>query len=399
MNLIQGIQRRGVVAIFAIVLNLFAFTYLLGDNLAEPQTSGISWFASPNGSGTTCGQVMPCTLNTALHQASAGDTVILLDGTYAQTVKTVKAGSNGRPITIRALNRRQATIRPKSNGACIDIRHSYVTVRGLVVDGQGSWCRDGIRIFGSKGPPEVFLAGVIVEHNRITNLGGKYMFIGASDGFIIRWNDMDGGSGKNVALGDTCSGIYLGSYDGSSAAINGQIYANSIHDAQCEGVDIKSASENNEIHHNIFDDIGAGTSYGLSSSGSPNTGVITFRSFNNRAHSNIVKRYKVRKYGGCVTGFDSGSGNRFDHNVCRDSLSPSIAIGANADAHTSNHGLQIDSNTFCDLVSYKISVNATSFIILKNTGLLALVSSAMCATEEARILAEREFLPGNPNTP
>ena len=181
--------------------------------------------------------------------------------------------------------------------------------------------------------------------------------------------------------------------------MNGKIYANNIHDAQCEGVDIKKASENNEIHHNIFDDIGAGTVNGTSESGSPNTGVIAFRSVNNRAHSNIIRRYKVRGYAGCVSGFDRGSGNCFDRNVCRDSLYPSIAIGANDGAHITNHGLRIDGNTFCNLSSYKINVDATSFTILNNIGLFTQVSSSLCASEEARILAERKSLPGNPGTP
>ena len=178
--------------------------------------------------------------------------------------------------------------------------------------------------------------------------------------------------------------------------MNGQIYANNISDAQCEGVDIKSSNENNQIHHNIFDDIGADTANGISDSGSPNTGVIVFSSLNNRAYSNIIRRYKVRNYAGCVTGLDRGSGNRFDRNVCRDSLYPSIAIGANALARTTNHRLQIDGNTFCKLSSYKIHGDATSFTILKNSGLLALISSAICTMEETRILAEKALLPGKP---
>ena len=388
MHLIQRPQELVALVTFATALLLFVFNYFSDNDSAE---AAISWFASPNGSGTTCGQGMPCSLNTALNRAIAGDSIILLNGTYAQTIRTVRAGSSGKPITIRALNRRQAIIRPNSPGVCIDVRHSYVKLRGLVVDGQGNWCSNGIRILGLKGPPEVFLFGVIVEDNRITNVGGAYMFAGAADGFIIRWNDMEGGAG--------CEGVYLGSNDGSSAAMNGQIYANNIHDAQCEGVDIKQASENNEIHHNIFDDIGAGTVNGISESGSPNTGVIVFRSVNNRAHSNIIRRYKVRNYAGCVTGFNQGSGNRFDHNVCRDSLYPSIAIGANDAARISNHGLRIEANTFCNLSSYKISVHATSFTILNNSGLFTRVSSSLCASEEARILAERKSLPGNPGAP
>jgi hypothetical protein len=273
-----------------------------------------------------------------------------------------------------------------------------VRVSGLVVDGQGQNCADGIRIFGSKGPPQIFLVGVVVEDNRITHVGGKYMFVGAADGYIVRWNEMDGGTGTNISLGNTCSAIYLGSWDGSSTTKNGQIYANNIRDAQCEGVDIKISNENNEIHHNIFDNIGAGTTDGISMSGSPNTGVIAFRSLNNRAHDNIMRRYKVRYYAGCVTGLDKGSGNQFYSNVCRDSLSPSIAIGANAEAKTNNFGLEINNNTWCSLSSSSISSSGSTFRIYSNNGLPSPNAAASaCDAEEVRILAERDALPGNLN--
>ena len=106
--------------------------------------AGTSRYAAPIGTGTNCSQSVPCSLTTAISQAVAGDSVVLLNGTYTSKISTVRAGTASQPITIRALNRRQATIRSTSTTACVDIRHSYIRVSGLVVDGQGQYCADGI---------------------------------------------------------------------------------------------------------------------------------------------------------------------------------------------------------------------------------------------------------------
>jgi hypothetical protein len=51
---------------------------LLAARLAEAATS----YVAPSGSGTTCTQTSPCSLNTGLNQAQAGDEVVLTDGVY-----------------------------------------------------------------------------------------------------------------------------------------------------------------------------------------------------------------------------------------------------------------------------------------------------------------------------
>jgi hypothetical protein len=193
------------------------------------------------------------------------------------------------------------------------------------------------------------------------------------------------------AWGDHCSALYLGSYNGSSTAKNFKIYANTIEKPQCEGVDIKPASHNNEIHHNIFNDVGSGTTNGTSASGSPNTGVVAVHRANN-IHNNIFRRFKVRTYAGCVSKFSSNTGARFHQNVCRDSLSPSIAVGG----ANGGSGIEVDHNTWCNLNSSSI-LGGVSVYLHDNKGLPAPnASSSTCDAEEARILADRNALPGNP---
>ena len=66
-------------------------------SITSSDARAASQFASPNGSGTTCSQAVPCTASTAINQAQPGDTVILLDGNYNTTITTVRAGTSGNP--------------------------------------------------------------------------------------------------------------------------------------------------------------------------------------------------------------------------------------------------------------------------------------------------------------
>ena len=48
--------------------------------------SAVTRYAAPTGTGSTCtNQGTPCTLQTALSQAQAGDTILLKDGRYTGT--------------------------------------------------------------------------------------------------------------------------------------------------------------------------------------------------------------------------------------------------------------------------------------------------------------------------
>lgn len=110
---------------------------------AQSSSGGIKRYASPTGSGTSCANInTPCTLNTAANQAQAGETVILLNGTYNQKFTTVRAGTVSQPITFQAQNRRQAIIRwPESGDGSgaeefFHIAHSNIRIIQLEI-----WCQ------------------------------------------------------------------------------------------------------------------------------------------------------------------------------------------------------------------------------------------------------------------
>ncbi|HEY7629386.1 MAG TPA: choice-of-anchor Q domain-containing protein [Thermoleophilaceae bacterium] len=58
--------------------------------LAPPALAANTYYAGPNGSGMTCTQVAPCTINDALGKTADGDEVVLLPGDY---------GSPNSPLT------------------------------------------------------------------------------------------------------------------------------------------------------------------------------------------------------------------------------------------------------------------------------------------------------------
>lgn len=120
----------------------FTATFLLVLFGVPAAVSAASYFVAPNGGGSTCSSASPCSLNSGLDKAGSGDELILKDGTYRSTIFTKRAG-----VTIRAENAHQAIIEPPNGWdpgthtggdqgdlQYIRIRHSNVTVRGVVFD-------------------------------------------------------------------------------------------------------------------------------------------------------------------------------------------------------------------------------------------------------------------------
>lgn len=368
------------------------------------QTTGPIRWAQASGGSTSANCLdsgTKCTLTRAINQAVAGDTIKLANGNYPlRDIRTVRSGTLTQPITITAENEHLARITPAastSGGLSVfHIIHSHIVLKNIEIDGNSACCWNGITTLGTSTTQ---LSNITIENMRVLNMNGKAFFMnwvngGASKNIIWRWN-----YANTTGTFDQGEGFYIASTS-TALASNIQIYANTLEDISMECFDLKRPAANIEIHHNICDGSGYNTVDGLFN-GDPNTGATVFTTApnsNNRVHNNIFRGYKTRNYGGCVTGFDGGSGLRFDHNVCRDSLSPSLAVGANAAAETNKMDLTIDFNTWCGLSSSSISGDAGSFTIANNTGLPAPnAAGSVCDSEEARIIAERDLLPGNPN--
>ncbi len=98
------------------------------------------------------------TIQKGLNEANPGDTLNVADGTYNESLQTVRNGTDGSRITIRAENASQVTV--TSSGRVLDFDHSHITFDGLRFDGQFG-ASDTIRVrtgadFGTLSGVEVF---------------------------------------------------------------------------------------------------------------------------------------------------------------------------------------------------------------------------------------------------
>ncbi len=79
----------------------FGLSSLMAVTAALPVAHAADYYASPSGSGSTCSEASPCTLNTAVGKPAAGDTVYLLTGTYTG-LRPSKSGTASAWITFAA---------------------------------------------------------------------------------------------------------------------------------------------------------------------------------------------------------------------------------------------------------------------------------------------------------
>jgi hypothetical protein len=97
--------------------------------------SATEWFVAPGGSGNGTSAAPFGRVQDGLNAAHAGDTVSILPGTYREAVQTVRSGSSTLPVLLRARGGPGSVILTVP-GRVLRIDHAYITVEGLVLDGQ-----------------------------------------------------------------------------------------------------------------------------------------------------------------------------------------------------------------------------------------------------------------------
>lgn len=102
--------------------------------LVSAPVYGTEWFVAPGGTGNGTAADPFGRVQDGLNAANPGDTVTVLPGTYSGAVQTVRSGTSGARITIRAQSPRHVTL--TASGRVLRVDHAYVTVDGLVIDGQ-----------------------------------------------------------------------------------------------------------------------------------------------------------------------------------------------------------------------------------------------------------------------
>ncbi|CAM9261415.1 unnamed protein product [Pylaiella littoralis] len=134
----------------------------------------------------------PMTLTAALEVAGAGDTISLGDGIYREPIVTMHAGENGNPLLIEGgkgavINYFSGDRSLMWSQKVVDIRHSWITLRGFTIDGhlddkeeEASFVDKCIWVEGQDKPTmvphngrevETSLIGTVIDSMKIENCG------------------------------------------------------------------------------------------------------------------------------------------------------------------------------------------------------------------------------------
>lgn len=185
------------------------------------------------------------TIKKALSFAVAGDTVMVLDGTYQESVESKVDGASDSPITIKAKNALGATIDPpQGNGPApgFYIGHNYHVIEGFVVDATNA--PNGIQV-GPHSVGDATVTGVVISDNEV---------FGANSVGIKFSNAVNGKAQHNVVYQNGGDGIF---YKGSNGTIfNNLVYSNK------NGITLDSGSGHQVINNTAFANSGAGIRIG-----------------------------------------------------------------------------------------------------------------------------------------
>lgn len=121
-------------------------------------------------------------ISNVIENASHGDQVVLLDGTYRQTIRVTSG------ITLRAQNPGKAIVEnPYGNspGASdtVQVSGSGITVQGLVIKGG----RNGVFVFGATGKPES-AGSIAIVGNTVVGAWGDGIKASYVNNLVIRGN-------------------------------------------------------------------------------------------------------------------------------------------------------------------------------------------------------------------
>lgn len=98
-------------------------------------THASTLYVAPGGAGNGTSGSPFGRIADALAVAVGGDTVLLKPGTYSERFQTVRGGTSSRRLVIRAEVDGKAIV-ASAAGNVVRVSHPYVTIRGLVLDGQ-----------------------------------------------------------------------------------------------------------------------------------------------------------------------------------------------------------------------------------------------------------------------
>lgn len=245
-----------------------------------------SFYVSPSGGGEECTPASPCSLKTGLLRPQPGDEVVLLDGTYSESLIIRKGGAPGLPVTVRAANKRAAIIRVP-NGILGRVWASHVILSGVAFDGAVTGGKQGgVRVgAGSEVKLPEPVHDVILEHLQIHDVRASGISITSGEHDIIVRHCLIERTGHREFWGEA---FYLGSkYDPKETVYNLDIYLNTVRAFTQNGLETKKYSHHVKVHDNYFYDQVLWSVYG-GDRNAGNEGTITFDGHSNEAYNNTL---------------------------------------------------------------------------------------------------------------
>jgi len=91
------------------------------------------WFVAPDGTGDGTKAAPLGAVQAALLAARPGDSVLLGAGTYRESIRTIRNGWAGAPITLRAEDARRPVVLTTA-GTVVQIDHSFIVMENVIVD-------------------------------------------------------------------------------------------------------------------------------------------------------------------------------------------------------------------------------------------------------------------------
>ena len=119
------------------------------------------WFVALGGTGNGTERSPLGTVQTAIEAAQPGDTVHVRTGTYKESIRTVRNGSAGAPITIRG-DEVSGPVLMTIRGTVLQIDHSFIVVEKMIFDAAYA-PRSAVEI--DHGTQSIVLRGVQVRRS------------------------------------------------------------------------------------------------------------------------------------------------------------------------------------------------------------------------------------------
>ncbi len=325
-----------------------------------------SFYVSPSGSGEACTQESPCSLVTGLSRPQPGDEVVLLDGTYTESLLIRQGGAPDQPVTVRAANLWGAVVRVP-DGILGRVWANYVTLTGIVFDGaETGGKKGGVRVGAGD---EVVLPepvhDVILDHLHIMDVRASAISITSGEHDIIVRHCQLERSGHKEFWGE---GFYLGNkYDPTKTVYNLDIYFNNVQGFTQNGLETKRYSHHVKVHDNYFQFQVRWAVYG----GDPNAGnegTITFDGHSNEAYNN---RLWANECGMAVFVVEPEAGHKVYNNLVfdgrgRGDFAVRMKDWSKTWAPGEHPPSQVFNNTFYNLRSYAVGTLNPSILVVKN---------------------------------